>query len=337
MLENILLLKNCFELKGRLKILNYSSSSESGVIIKSSELNSKISINTELELNDCLIFEPIETGAIPGEYFLQFDIIAEDEAINTKYFGNASSSDFEILHILSSENFKIIYIVQCNEKCATCDQLGSYPHYHCIQCNNNYPFKINDGQICQNFCTNFIRKDEQGVLVCIDSCDENEYIYIKSENETYCLSSCSYEGLELYQDEIELICYKSCSEANNGNNKLYENKCMAECPENYISNENNICIQEIKSSQLSMTDSISNDAKVDINYISDTLNNFINNSDMGLYSNILEINDSTILNNGCFLSLNENQVEKNNMSFHYFVNDTGKLFQNCYIFLNSLR
>ena len=88
----------------------------------------------------------------------------------------------------------------------------------------------------------------QGDFVCSDSCEENEHIYNKSENEVYCLSSFSYDGEELYQDKSELICYKSCSEANNGNNKLYENKCMSECPKDYISNENNIYTKEIKDS-----------------------------------------------------------------------------------------
>ena len=315
--ENILLLENCFESKGKIKITEYPSSSESGVIIKSSELNSEISNNIELNLSDSLIFEPKETGAIPGEYFFKFDIIIEDDAIDTIYYGEGSTSDFETKHTYSSEDYKITYIVECYEKCATCDQLGSNSNYHCVTCNEDYPFNINNGQICLNFCPNFNKKDDQGILYCADNCDANEYIYKKAENEVYCLSLCSYNGEELYQDENELICYKSCSEATNGNNKLYDNKCVSQCPEDYIPNENNICTKEIKNTELIFSNSISNDIKTDNNDAVTYSNTqeISNNKDSDIsQTTVLEVTNSEISNNECFVdidSLINKYYEKN--------------------------
>ena len=53
--------------------------------------------------------------------------------------------------------------------------------------------------------------------------------------------SCLYENESLYIDEENQNCYKSCSNTNNGKIYIYQNKCVSLCPENYISDENNIC------------------------------------------------------------------------------------------------
>ena len=68
------------------------------------------------------------------------------------------------------------------------------------------------------------------------------FMYNKNEDEKYCLTSCIYEGTPLFQDETENICYSNCSEAINGNIYLYGNFCKSHCPDNYIPNENNLCI-----------------------------------------------------------------------------------------------
>ena len=71
----------------------------------------------------------------------------------------------------------------------------------------------------------YFKKDKFKLILSITSCSSTKYRYNKNQQESYCLSSCnSYPIKTLYQDENENICY-------------------SECPENYLPNENNICIE----------------------------------------------------------------------------------------------
>ena len=77
--ENIILSNNIFggEITG-IKINNFPDKLTSGIIIKSSLLNKVIAKNTQLSIDDQLIFEPFLTGAIPGKYTLYFSTILKE-------------------------------------------------------------------------------------------------------------------------------------------------------------------------------------------------------------------------------------------------------------------
>ena len=75
------------------------------------------------------------------------------------------------------------------------------------------------------------------------NCSDEDYVYIKNEQEKFCLVSCdSYKEKKLYKDERENICYNFCSEAKNGNIYTYLYTCVLNCPSEYIPDKNNICI-----------------------------------------------------------------------------------------------
>ena len=75
------------------------------------------------------------------------------------------------------------------------------------------------------------------------NCSDEDFIYIKNEQEKFCLISCdSYNEKQLYQDERENICYNDCSESKNGNIYTFFHKCVLNCPHEYIPNKNNFCV-----------------------------------------------------------------------------------------------
>ena len=84
-------------------------------------------------------------------------------------------------------------------------------------------------------------------LIYLVECPNDKFLYIKNEKEKYCISSCTNEDEELFTDEDENICYNNCSYATNGNNYLFNNKCISHCPLNYISNENTCILDDIHS------------------------------------------------------------------------------------------
>ena len=75
-------------------------------------------------------------------------------------------------------------------------------------------------------------------------CDGKRYKYIISEDEKYCLNSCEFAGKELYKDEYYNLCYENCSQIKAKNYYTFEKTCVTDCPENFIPDENNICILE---------------------------------------------------------------------------------------------
>ena len=128
--ENILLMNNIFGGKiEKIKILSFESKSNSGVIIKSLNLDSEISLNSELDFNDALVFEPSIFGAIPGEYILEFSLILKeldyedgDSLADDKgYFGDVTV--YYQPKTFTGNTLKLIYQVKCYEKCKSGTQL----------------------------------------------------------------------------------------------------------------------------------------------------------------------------------------------------------------------
>ena len=283
----------------KIKILNYSSPLQSGIILKKS--SSELSIGDMINFDDTITFEPDITGALPGEYFLEFFPYVEETGATTEFYGEYTSEDFEEIGIFSKYAFTLNYVVECHEKCETCIQLGSDTNYHCIKCNNEFPYNLNNGESCNNICNDYIFNGENEILYCIGNCNEGKLIYKKNHDEKYCLASCSYNGQDLYHDEIENTCYDDCSVSTNGNIYLYLNQCKSQCPENFIPDENNICIikeintkNEIVESNV-INDITSTEVKKDIsstindiskNEIIQTSTEYVNNTVNECYINV---------------------------------------------------
>ena len=272
--DHLELINNIYTGKIKIKIINYSPLSSSGVIIKTN--TSEISIGDIINFEESIFFEPSNTGAIPGEYYLEFFPFVEEYNSTTELYGNYNDSDFEKIVLLSKEKFILKFIVECYEKCETCNKLGTNINYHCVKCINSFPYSINNGEVCDINCNNFIFVNEYHIITCIEICDDNHFIYKRNEDEKYCLVSCEYNNSVLYQDGTYNICYNDCSEATNGNIFLYFNKCISQCPENYIPDINNICIYkefggtEENSIQESLDNSKSESSLLELNETSES-------------------------------------------------------------------
>ena len=203
--ENIDLLNSIYTGQIKIKLINFPSSSSSGVILKTS--TSQLSQSDIINFDDALIFEPETTGAIQGEYLLEFSPIIEETDSSTEKYGNYQDSDFEEFAVFSKLN--LIYNVKCQEKCEACTQLDLDTYDHCIKC--KFPYELVSGE-CNIICNDYINiNDDEGNNNCIENCTEGKFIYKKNSEEKYCLSSCLYDNKILFQDENELICYNECS------------------------------------------------------------------------------------------------------------------------------
>ena len=112
-----------------IKIINFPNKSSSGIIIKSINLNTEISIDDELNLNDLLTFEPSITGAFPKSNILYFSPIIQElnssnaESLSDLTFYYGVSNNYQSKTFIGN-SFSLIYKVECHEKCKTCSQLG---------------------------------------------------------------------------------------------------------------------------------------------------------------------------------------------------------------------
>ena len=367
-------------LSKKIKIINFPSESQTGIIIKSFNKNNKISINNELELNDKLIFEQKSSGVFPGTYILEFsfepDKILYYKNVNAnfdnKYYDRSQAFDYYI--------FYLIFKVECPDNCQKCNNLGS-DAYSCINCEDGFPYKYNNNKECLDLCDYYIYNDEyenvqyckencdNGQFIyteneyekyCINICDDDSFIYINNENNNkycldycdndnyiynnnndnkiYCLSSCLYNNEVLYLDEDTNNCYQDCSEIGNDKIYIYQNKCVRECPINYIFDENNICYKEndIQSTYV-QTDIQSTQAETSIindlnteNSIKEKINNLNNLINLEIDNNnkieekinkekYIKDNINSIINN--FLAKNSEmemeKTENNSMVYCY--------------------
>ena len=242
-------LKDILEIKNniyggieKIKIINYISTEQTGVIIKSSKFNQEIYLNQILDIDDLLIFEQSSEGIIPGNHILEFIPITklsnvDNNIYKTFYYGNGQENDFDDIEYYSEETYKLIYSIECYHKCQSCRRLGNELNYNCVKCKGKNTLNINDGEKC--ICNGYYFINEYDEYICQNDCDY--YKYILSENEKYCLSSCEYNKKILFKDEANKSCYESCSENINENKYSFENNCVETCPNNYIPDENGIC------------------------------------------------------------------------------------------------
>ena len=70
--------------------------------------------------------------------------------IETKYYGDTDYSYTPKLY--NSNHLRLLYIVECNQKCKTCIQLGTGNNNYCVLCKEEFPYNINNGEKCDNKC-----------------------------------------------------------------------------------------------------------------------------------------------------------------------------------------
>ena len=333
--DNILLMNNVFggEIT-KIKIISFEDKSNSGVVIKSYNLDYEISINQEIDFNDKLIFEQVSSGAFPGKYLLEFSLIIKELNYNeedsladvTKYYVDTTS--YYQSKTYESNILKLIYKVKCYKRCKTCSQLGSESFYYCIQCLDEFPFNINNGEKC--VCYNYTYIDGNLEEYCTPQCDNFKYT---AENEKYCLSSCFLNNEELYLDEENKICYKNCSDNPNGNIYTYLKSCVNQCPTNYSSDINNVCVPD--SIKTNLPDSLIiehtnniESSSLNKNHETPKTIDINNNEDKGKLSNDNKYNNlslSEIKYNGNINQQDNKYQDKVNLIIRKFIDNNSKL------------
>ena len=316
--ENLEFVNNIYGGEEKIKIINFDKSS-SGIILSSYNLNNEISIDDEISISDKIIFQPSITGAVPGEYILEFcsiTIYSDKDSIADliEYYPDDEYNE-DLTQIITDEAFKIIYKVECFEKCETCRQLGNEDNYYCVKCKNTFPYNINNGEKCLDECPNFIYIDENEKIYCIENCDNEHFKYLKNDNEKYCLSSCIFNNEELFLDSENKICYESCSESTFNKIYTYQKECVEYCPTNYTKDSNNICVlieeqteeNEVPESDDSSINNIPSIVIEDENSESDSTINNINN----IPSTIIKDENSEIMSTINNLNNNPSSILEN--------------------------
>ena len=329
--DNIDLLNNILgEEMIRIKISYFKDISSSGVMLKSSVLNREININDELELNDKIIFEPSKKGAFPNEYYLNFSTILKEQnneqfLVLTQYYGQ--DTNYQSKEIIGKKLI-IVYKVECYEKCITCTQLGSESNYFCVQCNDDFPYNVNNGEKYDNICSKFIYIKEN-IKYCIENYNSNQSIYKKSENEKYCLDNCN----ENQFNYIDIDNTKYCLDICNNTHFIYEGDekyCLKNCNDNqfkYIKNENEkYCLNICNKDQFVYIE------KEDDRYCKDECNNIY------LFLYIKNENEKFCLftcDNDLFINIENDGkqycVNECNINQYIFINNSEKYcISNCY-------
>ena len=137
--DNIEIQNNIFTGDIKIKIINFSSPSISGVLINSSNSNSQISINDILSIKDSLIFDISCT--LIGEYYLEFLPIIQENDVEKEIFGSYIENEieyeyytknpFKLLYEITCSSDQIIYTKSLEEQYClfSCDLFREYPLY----------------------------------------------------------------------------------------------------------------------------------------------------------------------------------------------------------------
>ena len=260
--ENIILSNNIFggEITG-IKINNFPDKLTSGIIIKSSSLNKVITKNTQLNIDDQLIFEPFITGAIPGKYTLYFSTIlkeadyqiAESFSDLTNYVGETSNYESQTF---TGNVLRIIYIVDCKEECKSCSRLNTDTNFYCVRCKDKYSYFFSENSECRSGCNDYIIINGE-IQYCNKSCSNGNYIYEKNENKTYCYENCENSQLIYVDNGIVKYCYDNCKEGQFIYEIGNEKYCIDNCESDQYVYENEAgetyCCDNCKDNQFIIT------------------------------------------------------------------------------------
>ena len=300
--EHLKLINKIYEGPIKIKIIDFSSSNSSGVIIKSSD--SELSEGDIINFEEHLIFESNITGAIPGVYCLEFSPFVDEIESSTQIYGDYQEDDFKSIGSFSNAIFNLIYIVKCHENCISCDE------------------------------GDFIYRKNQDVNYCLSSCEYNNKKLYKDENENICYNNCSEAtngNIYLYVDQCKAHCPENYTP--NENNICIFNEVISV---NAITNSiitNNLLI--IETSKINSVNIISESIIADNLQIIKTSE--LNNYD---YTNKQEINEfnsekqmSDILLPSYYIIESNNETMK---PTNKLINDSDNILNECYIDVDSL-
>ena len=252
--EHLELINNIYSGQIKIKIINYSSPSFSGVIVKSSSKD--LSIGDVINFEEELIFERNITDYIPNEYFLEFSPFVEENESSTEKYGEYQESDFEEIGIFSKYVFNLTYLIQCQ----------------------------ND---------NFVYIKNEDVKYCLSSCIyDNIYLY-QDETENICYNNCSDAtngNIYLYYNK----CISHCPDNYfpDENNSCVLNEINSEISQSTNSDEILTQLNSLHSKEDSsqISNEISTESTININ----ELNTFITISDIIIKNNDYTPNDCYI-------------------------------------------
>ena len=206
--DNLEIINNIYGGKEKIKIINYSGLHKTGVVVKSSKLNSEIYSNQILDIDDKLIFEQSLEGIILGDHILEFIplIILSNEDNNvceTFHYGNAKDKDFDEFEYLSNETFKIIYTIECHEQCSE-DENGNI---------------IKQEEILKNI-KNEIQSD-----LNMTKLENGEDIIIQSGQITFTITSTDQQNnLKKISNNMPIIDFNECKQVLIDNNIIEKNQ-----------------------------------------------------------------------------------------------------------------
>ena len=115
--ENLNIINNIYSDPIKIKITNFPQNIPTGILIKSLNFNSTISINDILDIEDSLIFEKINSSCtLIDEYFLEFLPVVEEIDVSQEFFKNYEESDLEEFEYFTKYPFKLIYNNSCTSE-----------------------------------------------------------------------------------------------------------------------------------------------------------------------------------------------------------------------------
>ena len=188
--EHLELINNIYTGPIKIKILNFSYPSLSGIIIKTS--SKELSPGDIINYDEIIIFERNNTDIIPGEYFLEFYPFVEENESLTEIYGNNQGDAFEEIGLFTKYVFNLIYLIECsNDKFLYIkNEIDKY-------CLSSYTYE--DKELFtderENICYNNCSYATNGNIYlynnkCMSHCPTN---YISNENNTCILNEINSE------------------------------------------------------------------------------------------------------------------------------------------------
>ena len=199
--EHLELINDIYTGQIKIKIINYSSPSLSGIIIKTS--SKELYPGDIIDFDEPIIFWYNGIDIIPGEFILEFyPIVVENESSSENY-GDYEEGDFEQIVYFTKYKFNLIYLVECpsnkyiyikNEKEKYCLSSCIYDSKELYQDEN------------ENFCYHNCSYSTNGNIylfrnTCISDCPAN---YIPNENNICILNEINSEMPQIIKSEVLL-------------------------------------------------------------------------------------------------------------------------------------
>ena len=223
-LENLEFINNIYNGPIKIRIENFSTKEESGILTKSSYSNSEISIGDILDINDTLIFEKVNTQL--DDYFLDFLPIVQESDVISEIYGNYEENDFEQVGYFTKYVFTLNIPKERNCTDEEFIYLKNEKEKYCLISCDSYRKKQLYQDERENICYNDCSEAKNGNIYtflykCVLNCP-NDYVPNKNNicvpNETLFdneeLEEESYEDEESDESNSSPLLDKFCQEVN---------------------------------------------------------------------------------------------------------------------------